>query len=331
MTTSNKIVCFGELLLHFAPDISGKWLDQQQLTLYIGGAEYNVAKALSVWGNSSKLVTALPDNFVGNQLHSKLKNDGIEVLAEKINGRMGAFYLSSDEDMQHTQVVYDRFPSVFTETDFSSFNFDEIFNETTWLHISTITPALSENAFQYCISLMKEAKKRNIKVSLDLNYRAALWGNKNPYEKVVQLLPFVNVLMGNLWSIQQFLNIKIEYDFTGFHNDENLLKQAELSAKKIQELFPDVEVIANTFRFTKGEEVNYFTTLFTEGKLLISEEHYSEKVEERIGSGDTFMAALIHGFLKNNEIQKILNDATEVAFQKLFLKGDTINETITIN
>ncbi|MCJ8155125.1 sugar kinase [Chryseobacterium sp. SSA4.19] len=329
MASSEKIVCFGELLLHFAPDSDGNWLNEQTMKIFVGGAEYNVASALSQWKNPVKLLSALPENFVGNHLEIQLQNKGIEILAEKSNGRIGTFYLSSDGDMQNAAVVYDRFPSVFTQSDFSQFSFNEIFSEVKWLHISTITPALSENAYQKCLDLMKEAVKRNIIVSLDLNYRAALWKDRNPSELIRKMMPFVNVLMGNIWSIQKFLEIPIEYELNGSFDDENLLKQAKKSALEIQKQFPDVEMIANTFRFTNGEKVNYYATLFTD-QLLVSEQYQSDKVEERVGSGDSFMAALIHGKIKGNPSQKILEDATRVAFKKLFVKGDTIDESINI-
>ena len=329
-SSSNKILCFGELLLHFAPDSGGNWLDEQSMKIYVGGAEYNVASALAHWKNPVKLFSALPENFVGNQLESRLKNKGIDILAERNNGRIGTFYLSSDGDMQTASVVYDRFPSVFTQSDFETFSFDEIFSEVKWLHISTITPALSENAYQKCLDLMKEAASRNITVSLDLNYRAALWQDRNPSDKIKNLIPFVNVLMGNIWSIQQFLNIPIEYELNGNFDDENLLKQAEKSALEIQRIYPNVEMIANTFRFTSGEEVNYYATLFADEELLVSQKYHSEKIEERVGSGDSFMAALIHGMIKQNLAQQILEEATTVAFRKLFVKGDTIDETIKI-
>ena len=326
---SGKIFCFGELLLHFAPDSDGNWLNEQAIKIFVGGAEYNVASALAQWQNPVKLLSALPDNFVGNQLEIQLQNKGIEVLAEKSNGRIGTFYLASDGDMQNSSVVYDRFPSVFTQSDFSEFNFEEIFSEVKWLHISTITPALSEKAYEKCLDLMSEAAKRNITVSLDLNYRAALWKDRNPSELIRKMMPFVNVLMGNIWSIQQFLEIPIEYELNGNFDDENLLKQAEKSALEIKNQFPNVEMIANTFRFTSGEKVNYYATLFTD-QLLVSEQYQSDKVEERVGSGDSFMAALIHGKIKQNSSQKTLDDATKVAFKKLFVKGDTIDKSINI-
>jgi len=329
MQDSTKILCFGELLLHFAPDSEGNWLNEQSLKIYIGGAEYNVAVALSQWKNPVKLLSALPENFIGNQLESQLNNKGIEVLAEKTQGRIGTFYLSSDGDMQNASVVYDRFPSVFTQSDFENFSDDEIFSEVKWVHISTITPALSDNAFRKCLQIMKEARTRNIAVSLDLNYRALLWQNQNPH-KIKELMPFVNVLMGNIWSVEQFLEIPVEYELNGKFDDENLLKQAEKTALEIRKQFPDVEKIANTFRFTNGEQVNYFATLFTDEQLLISEKYNSDTIEERVGSGDSFMAALIHGILKGNPDQQILEDATKVAFKKLFVKGDTIDESINI-
>lgn len=327
---SNKILCFGELLLHFAPDSEGNWLNNQSVKIFVGGAEYNVASALAQWKNPVKFLSALPENFIGNQLESQLKNKGIEILAEKKNGRIGTFYLSSDGDMQNVSVVYDRFPSVFVQSNFETFSFDKIFSEIKWLHISTITPALSENAYQKCLDLMNEARSRNITVSLDLNYRSALWQGRNPSEKIKNLMPFVNVLMGNIWSIQQFLNIPIEYELNGNFDDKNLPKQAKKSALEIQKIYPNVKMIANTFRFTNGEEVNYFATLFADEKLLVSRQYYSDKIEERVGSGDSFMAALIHGTLKSNPAQQILEDATKVAFKKLFIKGDTINDSINI-
>jgi len=53
---------------------------------------------------------------------------------------------------------------------------------------------------------------------------------------------------------------------------------------------------------------DWMTTLFTDEKLLISEKYNSDKIEERVGSGDSFMAALIHGILKENPDQQILEE-----------------------
>lgn len=325
----NKILCFGELLLHFAPDIDGNWLKDQTMKTFVGGAEYNVASALAQWGYPVRMLSALPENYMGRHLVSKLENEGIELLADKSQGRIGTFYLPSAGDMQHHGVLYDRFPSVFTDSDFSAFSSEELFSGVQWLHITTITPALSNSALEKCISLIKDARQRNINVSLDLNYRESLWADKDPAAVMLKLMPYVDVLMGNIWSIERFLNIPVEYQLNGRSDDHNLLKQAEKSALRVIELYPNISLVANTFRFAK-EDVDYFATLFSQNILFVSKKYHADKVEERVGSGDSFMAALIHGKLKNNAPQQILEDATKVAFKKLFVKGDTINETINI-
>ena len=45
-----KVLCFGELLLRLPPAHGGVWLKDNQMPIFIGGAELNVATALSVWG-----------------------------------------------------------------------------------------------------------------------------------------------------------------------------------------------------------------------------------------------------------------------------------------
>ncbi|RTZ49342.1 hypothetical protein EJ377_01370 [Chryseobacterium arthrosphaerae] len=108
------------------PDSEGNWLNEQSLKMYVGGAEYNVAAALSQWKNSVscyqlclKILWETSWNF-----SLKIKNRSP---CRKTQGRIGTFYLSSDSDMQNASVVYDRFPSVFTQSDFEVFSDDEIF------------------------------------------------------------------------------------------------------------------------------------------------------------------------------------------------------------
>ncbi|RTZ49341.1 hypothetical protein EJ377_01365 [Chryseobacterium arthrosphaerae] len=43
--------------------------------------------------------------------------------------------------------------------------------------------------------------------------------------QIKELMPFVNILMGNIWSVEQFLHIPVEYELNGKFDDENLLKQ----------------------------------------------------------------------------------------------------------
>ena len=65
-----------------------------------------------------------------------------------------------------------------------------------WMHISGITPAISESLMKLSIESVKEAKKRNISVSCDLNYRKNLWKyGKNAQEVMSEMAVTVTSLL----------------------------------------------------------------------------------------------------------------------------------------
>ena len=54
-------------------------------------------------------------------------------------------------------------------------NIDELLDEVELIHISGISLALSKELNDTLIKIIDEAKKRSIKISVDLNYRNSLW------------------------------------------------------------------------------------------------------------------------------------------------------------
>ena len=68
----NKVLCFGELLLRFSPSPNGEWLSSNQMPVFVGGAELNVATALSTWGVPVKYCTAVPDHAVARDIHDRV-------------------------------------------------------------------------------------------------------------------------------------------------------------------------------------------------------------------------------------------------------------------
>jgi 2-dehydro-3-deoxygluconokinase len=47
-----------------------------------------------------------------------------------------------------------------------------------------------------------------------------------------------------------------------------------------------------------------------------------------VGSGDCLMAGLIYGLINDRPLQVTLDFATAAAYNKLFIKGDTTNQTV---
>ena len=99
---------------------------------------------------------------------------------------------------------------------------------------------------------------------------------------------------------------------------EIYLQQAGATSKKIKEQFPKVKIVANTFRFDHGEKgINYYATLYAENKLLVSKEYFAEKIVDKVGSGDCFMAGLIYGFFNKYSLQRNAGIRSSSSFHKI--------------
>jgi 2-dehydro-3-deoxygluconokinase len=319
-----KILSFGELLLRICPDAEGSWIKENNLPFYIGGAELNVATALSLWGMPSAYMTALPKNAMTEQLVDYIEGLGIDHSAIQYQGeRIGLYYLHKGKDLKNSSVIYDRKYSSFSTLKTGEIDWDSVFKDVSWFHFSAICPAVSQEAADVCEEALKEAEARNITISIDLNYRALLWKyGKEPVDILPSLVKYCNVVMGNIWAAQTMLGIPVPEGISG---KDNYLQQAEKTSRIIQEKFPNCKTVANTFRFDEEGGVKYYSTLFTEDKLHVSKQYFASKIVDKVGSGDCYMAGLIYGFYQGKPPLETLAFATAAAFSKLFVASDATN------
>lgn len=324
----NKILCFGELLLRFSPQLKGEWIHQSSMPVYIGGAELNVANALAVWDMPVTYCTALPKNYLSDEIVTSLqfKGVGTENIIYK-EGRIGNYYLPQGADLKNAGVIYDRSGSAFSELHSTEMDWDRIFQDVSWFHFSAINPALNENIAAICKEGLIEAQKRNIFISIDLNFRPKLWQyGKQPVEVMPALVEHADLIMGNIWAAENMLDIKLPSPLPRIK--EVLVEQSLLTSVAIRKRFPKCSQIANTFRFDMEEGLTYYATLFREGKSYISPERSTTFIIDRVGSGDCFMAGLIYGNCHQYHSQQLIDFAAAAAFNKLFIKGDSTASSV---
>ncbi|AKD03728.1 sugar kinase [Pontibacter korlensis] len=326
-----KVLSFGELLLRICPDEGGQWLNENRLPFYVGGAEANVATALALWEVPSSYMTALPDNFLAEQLVTYLKgrNVGTESIVYQ-EGRLGLYYLPKGKDLKNAGVIYDRSGSAYANLQPGTINWDEAFEGVSWLHFSAICPAINQAVADVCEEALKVAKQKNIFVSLDLNYRAKLWKyGKDPVEVMPALAERCDLIMGNIWAAHMMLGIKLDEELISERDKESLVQHAQLTSEEITKRFPNCQVVANTFRFDYAEEgIRYYTTLYANEELTVSQEYVAEKILDKVGSGDCFMAGLIYGLYNGHSPSQTLEFATAAAFSKLFIPSDATTATV---
>jgi 2-dehydro-3-deoxygluconokinase len=245
--------------------------------------------------------------------------------------RLGLYFLPKGKDLKNAGVIYDRDGSAFAGLVPGSLDWDRLLKGVSWLHFSAISPALNKNVAAVCEEALRAAEARGISISVDMNYRAKLWQyGSSPSAVMPGLVKYCNVVMGNLWATEKMLGIPVDAgEINEKSKQEDYLRHARATSEKIMERFPKVNLVANTFRFDKGATgIHYYTTLFSGEELYHSSSYEAEKILDKVGSGDCFMAGLIHGLYRKQPLQETLEFATAAAFQKLFIASDATDQKV---
>ncbi|MGO1244234.1 MAG: PfkB family carbohydrate kinase [Sphingobacterium sp.] len=330
-----KILNFGEILLRISPDTSSSWVESGLLPFHVGGAELNVATALACWGLPSAYSSAMPDNTICRDIATHLQSKGIDVSRMHWSGeRLGIYYLPKGKDVKNAGVVYDRAGSSFASLSLEQIDWDALFFQVEWFHFSAICPAINQQAADICLAALKQAKARNVKISLDLNYRAKLWKyGKTPLEVMPALAEYCDLIMGNIWAAELMLGTSLEEPLRTVEQEyprQLLLEQAERTSIELQQRFKNCKYVANTFRFDYRQTgIKYFTTLTVQDRFLVSNEYLSESIVDKVGSGDCFMAGLIYGFHQGMQANYTLEFATAAAYDKLFIASDATSSSVS--
>jgi len=323
------VFCFGELLLRLSPLLNGSWIQTASMPVYVGGAELNVARALSKWEVPVSYGTVLPGNYLSEEIIEFLATENIDTRSILLSGnRIGTYYLPQGADLKNAGVIYDREHSAFYDLKPGQIDWDEVLQGKQWFHFSAISPSLNAQLALVCKEGVQAATSKGLTVSVDLNYRSKLWQwGKTPVEVMPELLPYCDVVMGNIWAAEKMLGIELHVNLAD--NKENYLAAAEKTAIAICCKYPKCKQVANTFRFDQPDGgLHYYATLFKDNHTTVSRMHQTKRVIDKVGSGDCFMAGLIYGNIKKYSTQDIIDFAAAAAFNKLFIKGDATTSTV---
>jgi 2-dehydro-3-deoxygluconokinase len=162
-----------------------------------------------------------------------------------------------------------------------------------------------------------------------LNHRPKLWKNRNPHDIMARLLPYCDVVMGNIWSAHDLLGIPMDLNLIGKKEKSAFLQHAHQTSIKILKRFARVKTVACTFRFEKGEHgISYYASLYSAHHWADSSEYESERILDKVGTGDCFMAGLIYGLYQQLPEQEVIQFAASAGFGKFFEAGDSTSQNL---
>lgn len=323
MMMQNKICCFGEFLFRMSPSVES--FNDHSMPFFIGGAELNVAHALAQWEIPVKYLSALPKSSLAEFAIQSMNMKGIDTSAVFFHGdRIGIYYLPVGSELKNAGVIYDRAGSSFSELQTGMLDWENILKDCSWFHFSAISPALNKNVADVCLEALIAAKKMGLTVSVDLNYRSKLWQyGVEPPRIMNELVQYCDVIMGNIWSAESLLGISAGIENSNGKTNEELLSTAMLSIKKINESYLGASTVAFTFRLND----QYWSVLDHDGQQYVSRKYAIDKVIDKVGTGDCFMAGIIYGCSSGLDPQQLLEFATAAAVGKHAEAGDHTSQS----
>ncbi|MCW3463410.1 sugar kinase [Chitinophaga nivalis] len=315
-----KVITLGEILLRLSPELA-----QQTAAVYVGGAEANVAAALAQWGTPVAYISKVPDNGLSKGVLAQLEHYGMATDRMLWGGdRIGTYYLAQGSDLKHAEVVYDRKYSAFSQIQPDTVDWEALLEGADWLHWSAISPALNPEAAIVCKEVLEAATRKGMTISTDLNYRSKLWQyGKQPFEVMPELVQYCDVVMGNIWAAHTMLDTPLDTVALETASKAVFLEEATKVAAAVTAQYPRCKRVAFTFRFSDAPAHNrYYAFYYHEGQVSVSKEYETNEVVDRVGSGDCFMAGLIHAQLQGMTDRQIIDFAAAAAYSKFFVKGD---------
>ena len=319
---TRRVVTFGEIMLRLKSPGHERLLQSSMFEATFGGAESNVAVALSQYGVNAAFVSALPANPIGDAAIGELRRVGVDTnLIRRSGDRIGIYYLEAGAAQRPSRVIYDRADSSIAVAKPSDFDWDTIFAGASWFHISGITPAISAAGAELALEATRQARAKRVTVSCDYNYRANLWkyGRKAP-EVMRDLVKLVQVGIANEEDCQKSLGVASTSDATSGHLDTDAYRAL---AERVLAEFPQLEKQVITLRESKSADHNVWAAcLHNRTEFLLSRRYDIPHIVDRVGSGDAFAAGMIYGLLTYDDDSRALEFATAAGCLKHSVPGD---------
>ncbi|MEQ9810149.1 sugar kinase [Streptococcus jiangjianxini] len=318
----SKVLLFGEALIRISPSASQTFTNQVQTNLYYGGSEVNIARALQGFKQDTRLLTALPNNQIGNTFMTFLSSNHIDVSAiQQLDHRLGIYFVQPPYGCRQGDITYDRDLSCLHYLRTNNIDFDALFDNVSIFHFSGITLALSNELRNMTKLLIKEAKKREVLLSLDLNFRSHLIDPLEAKRVFSEFAKDIDICFG----IEPLM--LSESDTSFFDRSMASLDDIKTRMVDLTKAF-DLQTIFHTSRLQDEWGRNcYQAYLYNKSTEFAVSKKITTPILERIGSGDAFVAGALYQLLQNNHSQDVVDFAVAAASLKCTISGDNMFES----
>ncbi len=271
MAKTFDVITFGESMALFTPLREQSLEFADLVNRSFGGAESNVAIGLARLGVRVSWFGHLGDEPQGRYILKRIRGENVDVSQARLIPSANTGLMMRHKAAGREEVFYYRRNSAASMM--KPEDLDESFiAQASILHITGITPALSDSCRRTVQRAVEMAKQHGVKVSFDPNLRLKLWSIEEAREV---LLPLAQ---------------QADYFLPGM--DELKLLYSEQDEERVLEKVKELSALS----VVKG--VNNTNVIVHQGRTTAVPYEKIDNVVDTIGAGDAFAAGLLAGIVK---------------------------------
>lgn len=273
-----ECLTLGETMAAFAPDRTGPLRYVPNYSLRIAGAESNTAIGAAKLGVSTAWISRLGADEFGQYIRNQIRAEGVDCSGVHFDPAHRTGVMFKQTGSGESSVFYYRENSAashMTPQDLDG----ALFRSCRILHLSGITPVLSESCSETVHAAIRLARKYGAKVSFDPNIRQKLWKGRDYTPLLRQLTACAEIVLMGLDEAEVLF---------GTRNVEQLCTELFAAGR--------AEVAA----FKDGSRGAWIA----DRNQCIRLEPYPCRCIDPIGAGDGFNAGVLAGLLQGRTLEQ---------------------------
>ena len=173
-----EVITVGETMAVMSPKEQGPLRYVSDYKLRMAGAESNVAVGLCKLGHSAGWISRLGDDEMGRYVMNAIRGEGVDCENVIIDGDHRTGLMLKEMGNGETRVYYYRENSAASHLCPQDLN-EAYLADAKIIHLTGITPVLSDSCRETIEALAAFAAERNIALSFDPNIRRKLWKDRD--------------------------------------------------------------------------------------------------------------------------------------------------------
>jgi 2-dehydro-3-deoxygluconokinase len=293
-----ELITVGETMVLFDPVERGSLRHAHLFKKRIAGAESNVAIGVSRLGHKAGWISQVSDDEMGDFLINSIRAEGVDTTRVTRTSMAPTGILVKERVREsETQVYYYRHGSAASLLTKGQMDWDYI-NQAKILHISGITPFLSDSCYEVTKSLIEYGRSNQIFISFDPNLRMKLINQvPNPKEMLIDIAKGVDLFMPGIDEAAYLFDTR---------NPEEIFDRCfELGVKQIV--------------LKDGERGTYYANHDDRGFV---ESTKVKQVVDPVGAGDGFAAGVLSALLEGMTLENAVERGSVIGAIVVSTEGD---------